>query len=102
MLYSQTIEGEQINFFRSMLRHVLNGELEYKNLVNPVIENARALADGTKNYFTVNRDSYHVIVYLAQKDGNFFRQLNTDQLTAPDYQRVDTLLAEQRQFSFAE
>lgn len=101
MLYSQTIEDRQISFFRSMLWHVLNGEQDYKNFVDPVVKDVIALVREQKNYFTVDRDAYHTIVFLAQKDPEFFRTLDIQQLTEEDYEHINRTLMGQRQLAFA-
>jgi hypothetical protein len=100
MLYSQPIDRKQIRFFRSMLVHVLNGDQTYKTLIDPIIKDAHALVTGAKNSYTIDRDTYHVIVRLADSDGPFFCQLDTQNLTPSDYRHVDTILAGQPQLAF--
>ena len=101
MLYSQTIEDRQISFFRSMLWHVLNGEKEYKSFSDPVVQDVTALVLGHKNYFTVDRDAYYTIVFLAQKDPEFFKTLDIQQLTEENYEHINRTLTGQRQLAFA-
>jgi hypothetical protein len=101
MLFSQTLEDRQISFFRSMLAHLLAGKEAYTAIVDPVIADARALVRHEKDYFTIDRDSYHVIVRLAQGDSEFLRELDADHMNRADYEQIDKLLSGQRDLAFA-
>lgn len=101
MLYSRTMEDRKISFFVSMLKHMINGELDYAQLINPVIADVHALTTGTKNYFTIDRDSYPIIVYLSDKDNSYFANLDLDNLNADVYLHINELLEEQPNLVFA-
>ena len=101
MLYSRSLEDRQLSFFQSLLWHVVNGDDKYKSLVDPVVEDAQALVTGAKDYFTIDRDNYHVIVYLAEHDTSFLRDLDIGAITPRDYEYISKALSEQRQIDIA-
>lgn len=101
MLYSRTSEERKIDFFVSLLRHVINGDQAYVQLVNPIIADIHALSIGQKNYFTVDRDAYPVIVFLAHQNKNYFAGLDPDNLTLDNYQTINSMLQQQRTFALA-
>lgn len=101
MLFSMTLEDRQISFFRSMLNHVLSGDTTYKALIDPVIADAKALVVGSKNYYTIDRDSYHVIVRLTEGGQEILKNIITDNIAHDDYQVINDILTTQRQLNFA-
>jgi chloramphenicol O-acetyltransferase len=94
------MEDRQLSFFQSLLWHVVNGQQGYKEFVNPIIEDIQSLVNGTKDYFNIDRDNYHIIVSLAESEPDFFRQINLANITIADYQHINELLAEQQQMHF--
>ncbi len=66
MYYSHSYQDETFEFFVAFLQNALKGIPMYKELVQPVIQDAHLLATGEKNYFTVNRDNYSIIAYLVE------------------------------------
>lgn len=101
MLYSRTSEDRKIDFFVSQLRHLLNGESAYAQFVDPVIADIHALSVGEKNYFTIDRDSYPVIVYLAHNEKDYFANLDPENLTLDNYRAISQMLQQQRNLVFA-
>ena len=101
MLHSRTPEDRKISFFISLLRHLIEGNEEYAHFVNPVIADVRALSIGEKSYFTVDRDNYPIIVYLFDKDKEYFANLDLDNVTLGNYQDISSMLQQQRLFAIA-
>ena len=96
MLYSHSHQEQSFDYFASFLRNVLRGEDQYKALVEPVIEDVRSLAKKEKDYYKIANQSFDVIVYLAQKDPDFFTQLDRE-LTKKDYEHILELITTQRE-----
>lgn len=96
MLYSHSHQEQSFDYFASFLRNVLRGENQYKALVQPVIDEAKLLARQEKDVFKVANQGFEVIVYLAQKDPEFFTCLNRE-LSEKDYQYILDLITTQRE-----
>lgn len=101
MLYSQTLEDRQFTFFRSMLRHVLDGEANYKQFVDPVISDAKGLLNGSKSLYNINRDNYYIIVFLSEQGKDFFNKIDMSDIQMSDYVYIEGMITQQRQLSFA-
>lgn len=96
MLYSHSHQEQSFDYFASFLRNVLRGENQYKALVEPVIEDVKSLAKNEKDFFKVSNQSFDVIVYLAQKEPNYFIHLGAN-LTNQDYEHILGLVTAQRE-----
>lgn len=101
MLYSHSHQEKVFDFFASFIRNVLNDDIRYISMVQPVISDAKALVTGDKDHFGVNRKAYDVIVYLAQKDPEFFRALDTNQISADQYRHILELITAQQELILA-
>lgn len=88
MLYSHSHQEKAFDFFASFLRNAIEGDPRYKALVEPVILDTQLLAKKEKDYFNINRNSFDVIVFLAQKDPQFFKDVNVYGLSPADYKRI--------------
>lgn len=88
MYHSNSYKDEAFDFFVTFLKNAIQGNESYQDLVLPVISDAHLLAAGQKDYYTINRDNYSVITYLAEADTDYFRQLDTTHLTNADYTRI--------------
>lgn len=96
MLYSHSHQAQSFDYFVSFLRNVLQGEEQYKELVKPVIDDAKSLARKEKDVFAVANQGFDVIVYLAHKDPGFFSDLE-DMLSKQDYEHILDLVTTQRE-----
>jgi hypothetical protein len=101
MLRSHSNQEQTFDYFASFLRNVLSGEEKYKQLIEPVILDAKSLANKEKDYFSIGRNSFGVIVFLAQKDPQFFSNLNVNNLSTQDYQYILDLITKQRDLIIA-
>lgn len=101
MLYSHSHQEKAFDFFASFIRNVLNEDSRYVSMVQPVIRDAKSLVTGEKDHFAVNRKAYDVIVYLAQKDPEFFRALDTDQISIDQYKHILNLITAQQELILA-
>lgn len=97
MYHSHSYKDESFGFFVSFLQMAIQGNVNYQQLVDPVINDAHLLAIGKKDYYTINRDNYSVISYLVEADSDYFKQLDTDQLTNDDYSRILQYVNKQRE-----
>ncbi|NSL89331.1 hypothetical protein ECE50_020990 [Chitinophaga sp. Mgbs1] len=92
MFYAHSLEDNKFDFFISFLGHVLKGDENYKSLVQPIIEEAHALANGSKNFYTIDRDGFPIIVYLVEKEHEFFKTLNPAALSLSQYDHIYNLV----------
>ena len=88
MLHSRSIQNQKLSFFANMLEFVLNGSEQYEPLLLSVINDAHELSNGTKNYYTIDRDEYPVIVHLVKTDKEYFKNLDISNLKLDNYQHI--------------
>lgn len=96
MLRSHSNQEQTFDHYASFLRNILVGEEKYKPLIEPVISDAKSLVRKEKDYFTISRSGFEVIVFLAKKDPGFFSNLNVGTLSQQDYQHILNLITAQR------
>jgi hypothetical protein len=101
MLYSHSNQEKAFDFFASFLRNVIAGDDRYISLVEPTISDAKSLASGEKDYYAINRDDFDVIVFLAEKDPDFMKQIDTHHLSVNDFERILSLIIGQRDLILA-
>lgn len=101
MLHSRSVQDQKMDSFVRMLDFVINGKELYKPLITNVIIDAHLLSLGQKNYYTIDRDDYHIIVYLAEKDKSYFEQIDTEMLQKADYEHILQTLMSDRHLAFA-
>ncbi|MCB9341949.1 MAG: hypothetical protein H6577_27795 [Lewinellaceae bacterium] len=99
MLYSRTLEDSKFDYFKSFLSYVVLGDLSYEKLVRPIIKDAHDLSTGEKNFYSINRNTFPVIVYLVEQDKSFFEKINPDNLTQSNYQHILKLVSHQREIA---
>ncbi len=92
MLYSHSYQEKEFDFFASFVRNVLLGKEQYRPIVQPVIVDAKSLVNNKKDYFEIDRKAYDLIVFLAEKAPDFFKDLNTEHVTNSEYQYILNLL----------
>ena len=68
MLFSRHTENDKFSLYALFLKHLIAGELGYKELVDPVIEDAHLLVINERDFVTIDRENYPIIVYLFKKD----------------------------------
>lgn len=84
-----------------MLWHVLNGEINYKQFIDSVVRDAHDLSNGTKNLYNIDRENYYIIIHLVNNDESFFRNINVNNISVSDYNRIDEIMSTQRHLAFA-
>lgn len=97
MLYSRSSEDEKFAFFSNFLEHILKGKDEYMPFVQTVIKDAHDLVNGNKNYYTIDREDYPIIVFLAQENLPFFQNLDINQISTKDYKDILGMISKQRE-----
>lgn len=65
MLYSHNIENEKFNLFSLFLHKAIEGDMEYRAPVNRIIREAYELSVKSKDLYTIDRDSFPIIVFLS-------------------------------------
>lgn len=88
MIYQPTTDEKKINLFIRFLKLFIGGTDVYKSLILDVVVEAQELSIGNKNYYSIDRDNYPIIVGLAKNNQHFFAKLNTKMLTSQDYEHI--------------
>jgi hypothetical protein len=96
MLRSNSNQEKTFDYYASFLKNILCGEEKYKSLIEPVISDAKSLVKKEKDYFTISRNGFEVIVFLAKKDPHFFSTLDIQNPSHQDYQHILNLITSQR------
>ena len=88
MIYQTTTDEKKINLFIRFLKLFIDGNDVYKSLILEVIVEAQELSIGNKNYYTIDRDIYPIIVGLVKNNQHFLEKINTKMLTSQDYEHI--------------
>lgn len=98
MLYSHNQENEKLKLFTLFLNRALQGEGAYASIVNEVILETHQYTVGHKNLYEINRDSFNLILMLAELEATFFRGLSDDpsEYNAGIYTKVLQILDEKQ------
>lgn len=94
MFYSHSMREQAFRYFATFLRNTLNDTPGYKELVQPVLEDAHDLATGHKDYYNISRSAYDVVVYLAQQHKEFFEKLNPATTGKDQYEQILHMVTE--------
>lgn len=97
MLHSHSFQDKAFESFASFLRNILSGDDRYKQLVEPILSDAISLSKGEKNYYSVGRDSFDVVVFLAEKDPTFLGSINLVGVSNEQYKKLLELVSGQRE-----
>ncbi len=95
--HSHSYQEDAFDFFASFLQNIVNGNSLYKDLVKPIITNAHLLAKGDLSYYDISRNGYTVITYLAEKEPEYFKNLDPDTLTNSQYSHILDLVTAQKE-----
>lgn len=101
MYHSHSYQNEVFDYFVTFLKNAIAGNESYAALVQPIISDAHLLAAGQKDYYAINRDGYSIITYLAETDKDYFENLNPENLSVDDYNRILQIANSQREAFFA-
>lgn len=92
MLKSHSNQVQVFDHYASFLRNILEGHDNYKALIQPVIRDTKSLVEKQMDYFSIDRNGFEVIVYLAKRAPNFFSELNTENVSNEDYAHILQLI----------
>ena len=95
MFYSNTLEDHKLNLFLVFLKSLLNGEERYKEEVNYVISETIQLAKGEKDFYSINRDRFSVILHLKKSDPAFFENLDVKKMGNDEYEHITQIFDQQ-------
>lgn len=101
MLYLNSQQEKAFDFFASHLKNVIKGDDRYKSLVEPLIADAHFLANKEKDYYGIDRDGFDVIVFLAEKEPDFFKEIRIGHLSVDDFVHILKLIQSQRNLILA-
>jgi hypothetical protein len=85
MYYSISSNDKKFAFFTNYLNNIISGNLQYIDIVRPIISDAHELASGTKDFYTIDRYGFPLIVYLVEKEKDFFRTIDAGNLNTNDF-----------------
>ena len=77
----------------------MNGKAEYATYVNSVIEESRSLVTGDKTIHDLDKDTFPIVIYLAEHDADFLRGVETTSINHNDYVHVRKVLNEDKVFA---
>jgi hypothetical protein len=93
MYHSVNLEESKINLFSFLLKGIIDGNEKYKNIVDPIINDAYGLAKGQKNFFNIDRENYSLIVFLGNKNKGKVEEIkNPSSLDNAEYSMIFSLL----------
>jgi len=96
MICSLATDNVKFTIFSLYLREIIKGELDYKDNVVAVINEAKDLTLGNKNYYNIDRYNYPIIVFLSSKVPDFFRTLDTTNIGNNEYSTLLKCIESQR------
>lgn len=96
MLYSHSLESEKLNMFSLYLSVLLQGNNNYKNEVDTVLKETHELTIGNKDFYSISRDYFPVILFLFREDPAFFQNHSFDLPSREVYSDVFKILQRQR------
>ena len=80
------------DYFELFLSYVLNGNDGYKDLVNPVLVDAKKLALDRKAIFKLDAQNVTIVIYLIRKDRKYFSELDIENINNETYKHVHGLI----------
>lgn len=101
MFYSHTLENNKLSLFYLFLKSLLKGDESYRKDVDKVIRETTSLIKGEKDFYTIDRDGYPVIVYLKKSDSKFFEELDTSSLQKEHYEHITRIFEKQAVINLA-
>lgn len=63
--------------------------------MDKVIKETNSLINGEKDFYTIDRDGYPVIIYLKKSDPKFFEELDTNSLNTEHYEHISKMFEKQ-------
>lgn len=93
MYYSISLNDKKFAFFINYLNNIISGSNQYEEIVNPIISDAHELALGIKDYYTIDRYGFPLIVYLVEKEGDFFKNLDVGKLSNDEYRYILSIVS---------
>lgn len=100
MYYSHSFQDETFDFFASFLREAIAGNVNYRELVEPIIQDVYYFVNGQRSIYNISRSNFDVVVYLAQNDSEYFKGINPDDISQNDYNHILNVISSQREVAF--
>ena len=85
MLHSATSSKQNFNMFQLFIYQILNGDNSYKDSVDSIIDEAKLLANGKKDIYSINRSNFSIIYHLSSSLKEFISKLDTHNISEEDY-----------------
>lgn len=95
MFHSYTRQEMALDLFNSLLNRVIKGEHRYEKFVRPAIEEAHQLASGEKNFYSISRDNFDVIVFLYDSDKEYLEKIDVSNINLETYQHIEKMMSNQ-------
>lgn len=100
MLRSCSISNDKVEIFQLFIHRLLDGNSNYKNSIDRVLEETHRFTMGEANVYSIDRTNFDIILKLAKIAPDFFRRLDVNNLKEDDYKNIlvlfesDTLMVE--------
>lgn len=88
MFYSHKLEEESFLLFTLFINNILQGKNDYSSKVNSVIKEAKDLAKGEKDFYSLDKDNYPITVFLSKNAKEYLQRINPDSLSDHDYEQL--------------
>lgn len=101
MICAHANEDTKFIVFSLYLKQILKGDYSYKENIFSVIKDTQELTLGKKNFYTIDRYNYSIIVYLSSKDPSFFESIDMNNIGEKEYSTLLGYIESQRQICCA-
>lgn len=101
MLCSYNIEDEKINLFTIMIDNSINGNKSYESRILSVLLQSKDFLDDKKDIFSIDRNYFSIIIFLAKSHPEVIKKINFDKLSVDNLLEIKSILAKHKQFSFS-
>lgn len=88
MYYSISLNDKKFAFFINYLNNIIEGDTQYEDIIKPIISDAHALAIGTKDYYSIDRYGFPLIVFLVEKEKEYFKTIDLENINSEDYKHI--------------
>mgnify|MGYP003582756103 CR=1 FL=1 len=100
MLKSHNLQDLELDFFTSFLDQAIKGNVEYTNLVSPIILDAASYVKGEKQSFELERKGLNIKILLIQKAQDLLSHVNSGNL-GQKFPEILDVINTNRHLSFA-
>lgn len=100
MLMSHNSLDQEIEFFISFLNSAIKGNENYKNLIKPLLEDAKSLAIG-KSVYELDKSALNLKLMIDSLAHEWLLKVNLDELSAADLTELGAIIDSNKNYAFA-